>query len=152
MKKALLASLILHLLPLIFIGPKIMEEIAAEKAQSTGGSDKNEKKTTGYDVQVIEQIPGGDMKKEIKNFYYGLGISGEYVNTALGQVYQIATVYAGYNGEAAGLMAGDYIVTVNGSSPVVNDISGDGPKDLILVVVRGNITLTVITKRGRVLY
>lgn len=152
MKKALLASLILHLIPVFFMLKEVQkQEIEAEKVQSTGGSEKQDK-NTGFDVQVIEQVPGGGEKKEAKAHYWGLGISGMYYTTELGQIYRIDNVFAGYNGEAAGLQNGDIIVTVNGQSPMVNDISGDGPKDLLLVVVRGNISLVVNTKRGKVYF
>lgn len=150
MKKFIAASIILHLLPLLFIGP--VRPTEEQQKQTEGQGQDTQKQSTGFDVDVIEQIPGDGIKKEPKAFYYGLGISGEYIMTTAGQVYLIHKVYAGYNGEAAGLAEGDIIVTVNGKSPVVEDISGDGPKKLILGVVRNNILLTILTERTRVYY
>lgn len=153
MKRYLLVSLIIHTLPLIFMWKQIEKQtLEAELANGVGGTTQEKEKSAGFDVQVIEQIPGSGTKKEEKGHYWGLGISGNYIMTNIGQVYRIDTVFAGYNGEAAGLIPGDIIATVNGSSPVVNDISGFEPLDLTLIVVRANITLTILTKRGKVYF
>lgn len=153
MKRYLVVSFIIHILPLIFMWKQIEKQtLEAELANGAGGTTQEKVETTGFDVQVIEQIPGSGTKKEEKGYYFGLGISGNYITTNMGQVYQIDTVYVGYNGEAAGLIPGDIITTVNGSSPAVNDISGFEPLDLTLIVVRANITLTILTKRGKVYF
>lgn len=114
----------------------------------SGQSDMLE--NNAFDVQVIELSPeqGDEPKEEPKNFYWGLGISGEFKADG----YEIHQIYRGYPAEAAGLLVNDIIAQVNGQDPWIHGISGDGPALLKLVILRNKILLTILVNRGKIYY
>lgn len=146
MKRFIPISLALHLAALFYVAgmePKpLQDKIEIEVTESHNNP--------GRDVQVIENIQdeGDATPKEKTSYYYGIGVSGYYSQG----VYHIEKVYSGYSAESALLLAGDVVKLVNGVSPMLEDISGDGPKELWLTVLRNGQQILIKTRRVKVWY
>lgn len=155
MKKYYGISILIHSIPLVFILLSIIfKPIEKEKEKQ-----KQEQTLIEFNPVVIEQSQEKSTEpiKEHKNFYWGLGFVQDlnfvkvYGLPTYG--YTVTQVYSGYCGETAGLSVGDYIYLVNGA--VVsdgNDIRGDGPKKLILTILRNGGTVLLTIDRCKVYY
>ena len=153
MKRFMPLSLAIHMSLIFYVAamdPETKPEKVEVEIELAGNEDKASK--NGRDVKVIEQLEGPGEKVESKNYYWGIGISGDYYLSKLGYVYLIKYVYGGYSAESAGLLPGDNIIKVNGKSPLDEDISGSGPGGLILEIIRDGRTLTFKLQRVKVLY
>lgn len=160
MKKFILVSLILHSLILLVTMTTTPEKEKPElfevtMAQGTKGQEKKSQPKDAADI--IAMTPGPGEKKELKNFYWGLGFtSAEYVDYVDHVQYLIVEVnypYEGYAGWEAGLLPGDKIYLVNGERiSGTNDIRGDGPTDITLTILRGSANIIIHTKRCKVYY
>jgi C-terminal processing protease CtpA/Prc len=145
MKRFIPVSLALHLGVLAFVTSMEPQSLQDKvEIELTGDGDK-----AGRDVNVIENVQeNGDEASEKKNYYYGIGVSGYYKNGA----YIIEQVYSGYSAESAGLRSGDMIELVNGLSPMLEDISGNGPRELELTILRNGLQILIKTRRVKVFY
>lgn len=145
MKRYLLLSLLLHSLILI---PIIKSEIESEITQT----ENKMKEGFGTAIQIIEfELTTGDVTKELKTFYWGLGISCDEQLREIpgyGRRYSVLVqiVHVGYSGEASGLKSGDIIFEIDGK-PVTpnNDIRGEGPSNILLTILKKNGKVIKIT-------
>lgn len=146
MKRFISLSLALHLAALFYVAgmePKpLQDKIEIEVTEGN--------KQTGKDVQVIENVQDevDATPKEKTSYYYGIGVSGYYSQG----VYHIEKVYSGYSAESALLKPGDVVILVNGVSPMLEDISGDSPKELWLTILRNGQQILIKTRRVKVYY
>lgn len=148
MKKSMSTSLIVHgsLLCLLIAHqptPELTPEAPKPKVTAV---DLQEHQPPQY-IKIKELGTAGDSKENSK-FYWGLGITTREMNS--GDL--ITEVNSGYNGEAAGLMVGDFIIHVNGKPKNQNEIRGNGPAKLVLTILRNNSIITINTERGKVYY
>lgn len=148
MKKYLTISLILHLSTLFFINLPANEK--QDPIDITIEENSNQK-ASGRNVQVKEVGDNGEGDAP-KNHYWGIGVSGEYTYSPVGFSYHIKEVYKGYSAEFSGIRIGDFIFSVNGGSPAMNDISGDGPAKLVLQIYRNGVIMSINTERVRVYF
>lgn len=129
------------------ISKKEQEKVEVTIEENNSG---DKKVSNGRDVQIKELGTGAG--ETPKSYYWGIGVSGEYGYSPVGFAYRISEVYKGYAADSVGLLPGDYIFEVNGGSPAVNDISGDGPLKLVLQIYRNGVIMQVNTERTKIWY
>lgn len=146
MKKYLAVSLILHL-SLLLIAPISKKD--QDKVEVTLDQGKSEQ-IKGRDVQIKDLGDGPGEKP--KNYYWGIGITGQTTECSGILGYYIYEVHSGYSADLAGLWVGDCIISVNGQPLTISDISGDKPLKLVLQFYRNGVIMTVYTERTKVWY
>ncbi len=126
-------------------------EVEPEKKSEEKSEDKKQEQE---EIKVVELNPAGQGESKIlKDYYWGVGVSGVYITLSNGsQGYKVTEVYAGYSADNAGILVGDLIYSVNGGSVGLNDIMGKTPAHLILGIVRGSLTLIINLDRVQVYY
>lgn len=159
MKKYYLASLILHLIPLVLLAvhkiPKPQEQPVEVTVIENGGNSSN-KDSDKRKKNIIDL--GDDEGKSVDKgtFYWGIGVSTrlEILQDGTGRLgYYMEEVHMGYPAYDHGILPGDVIFSVNGGAiGEIDDVSGDGPKTLTLLVLRNNITLTFVMDRAKIFY
>jgi hypothetical protein len=122
-------------------------------------ADQDTKNNKGSSVNIIEfsALADGE-KRELNNFYWGLGISCDeklILIPGYGIMYSVIVevVHSGYSGESSGLQPKDVIFQLD--SKLIqpeNDIKGDGPSNISLTIMRNGSIITINTKRVKVYY
>lgn len=159
MIRYIIISTLVHVLCVVAISLKVKQETKPQGEEATTVTLVEPKSTgnksgAGRDVQVIEMNPAGKgTKRESEKFYWGVGIGGDYAKLETGtMVYKVNTVYGGYTADAAGILPGDLIYSVNGRGLESEDISGDGPARLMLGIIRDNQFIMITLDRTKVYY
>lgn len=146
-------SLLAHILPILILALLGIKTQLPQLDQQ--GSEQQQQQ--GHEVEIIElseSTTGKAEKKDDRRFYWGIGVHVNYV--LFGNGYpgtEIVSVAGGYCAEQAGIQVGDIIVKINGEYlDVNNQLDGEGPKKLVLTVLRKGSTITIITDRCKVYY
>lgn len=153
MRKYIGTSILLHLLIfLITLGGNGTSEIPNT---AITGVDVLTEQTQYPPVEQIKELATGGNGEEAKDFYWGLGISStDAFDISTGSYqYTVTAIVIGYNGDKSGLKVDDRILLINGS-PITNEnsVRGDGPREMILTVLRNGVIILIKTERGKVYY
>lgn len=164
MKRYFVLSFIVHILPLIVIllvKPMTITDQQTQQEQQAQNKNKGEQNQR-VEIEVIEQVPtlgAEEPKKELKKFYWGIGIAVDHTYMNMDgyvtpvPVTIVEKVYAGYCAESAGILPGDKIVLVNNQYITgENDIIGNGPREMVLTIVRNDRIIQVPINRCKVYY
>ena len=94
----------------------------------------------------------GDSRKKSRGFYWGLGFDPTYVDVRSNEV-KVKKIDETYCGFDSGLRNGDIIEAID-AQPIshINDIRGDGPRKMILNVIRNDKRMLIQTERCKVYY
>lgn len=158
MKKYLAASLILHsclfLTAMIKNEPTIPEKFEITMQEASGGKGQNPDKQE-HVVEINDAGIGNESLPE--HFYWGLGFNSteyiSYIDHIEYLVVEVDIVYESYCAKAAGLRSGDKIILVNNAKiSSHNDIRGDGPTEISLTILRGDVKIEIHTNRCKVYY
>lgn len=147
-------SLLAYILPILILA---LLGIKTKQSQLPQQGSEQQQQQKGHDVEIIELSESTTEKAEKKDdrrFYWGIGVHVNYV--LFGNGYpgtEIIAVAGGYCAEQAGIQVGDIIVKINGDYlDGNNQLDGEGPKKLVLTVLRKGSTITIITDRCKVYY
>ena len=155
MKLPVTLSLIIHGLFVLFM----IHDSVKEKPKQEEQAKQNKGQ---YELQIEVLIPntsGSEAKiiKKKKDFYWGIGISPDYEFRDMfgAEVfgYVVGKVYEGYCAYDAGVQVGDFIYLIDGQAMTEkNDIRGDGPRRMLLTIIRKNVTINLTVDRCKVYY
>lgn len=162
--RPLIYSAVLHAIVLILVILTSGKETGGQQKEAVQVSvvDQAQKSAPKHiNGRIAELTPSKVNKpKKERKFYYGLGLvsSPQEIQPRYygGFVYSVGSfisdVAAGYNGEKAGLMVGDIILSVDGvpTDGWAVGVIGEGPTPVELVILRGNKILVVKTTRSKV--
>lgn len=155
MRYYLLISIMIHTLAFLSIRQQLNQEQHKKREQKKehalgNGLDNN--------IQIVE-ITGKTTKEAAKprGYYWGLGISiNENPMVISGMMYPVKIIkhaYQGYCGDYGGLIVGDVVYLINGDLIVGdNDFRGDGPRKMILTILRNGSTVRLQIDRCKIYY
>lgn len=157
MKKYFLLSLLLHLSLVLAISFKMQQEEKQQQTEQGQEGSESDKKGQDVGIEIIEisdTVNTEDQKKkELKNFYWGIGITSSHTFSGPSEYVEVVDVASGYSAESAGLQRGDIIMEIDGL-PIsnINDIRGDKPRKMLLTINRKGVIVRIQIERVKVYY
>lgn len=146
MKKFFIYSLLIHAIPFLFTLNFNPEVNQTTEVGMSGGE---------YNVIPVEITTEGDGDGQLKNYYWGIGISTRqmYDTNRKQWIIKVNQVYLGYSADFSGILMGDIIIAINKAEVSnQNDIKGDGPATLRLTIDRQGVIIEKIIQRVKVYY
>lgn len=98
-------------------------------------------------IRQIKELSDSGDSEESTNFYWGLGIT-------ISMDMTIASITPGYNADLYGLQVGDKLLKMDGKDMSFqdNDITGPGPRKMLLTILRKSVIMDIQVERGKVYY
>lgn len=154
MKLSVLVSLIIHGLFVFFM--------VYEKTKDKPKEEESRQRKASYNfaVEIItpnKAAQGAKKIKKKKEFYWGVGISPTFEFKDIFGVrtfgYGVQQIYEGYSAYESTMQVGDFIYLIDGL-PITdgNDIRGDGPRKMLLTVLRDGVSINLEVDRCKVYY
>ena len=121
----------------------------AQEAFEITFEEQGEFENKGKEQEIAIKELGDGEGEPPTNFYWGVGVEGYYASEG----FFIGSVATGYPADLAGLGPGDTITLINGEPAGSGDgLRGDGPKKLVLTILRKGAIIIVNLERGKVYY